>query len=392
MSLQPLKGTFKPSGGYVCLSCLFKQTSLRPRRSFRYQSTTTQAASAQTSDTGFAVEGGALRHALGVPSNDHSKTGAHAATVTPRSQKAAKGAGTKGKKGNHDAEASSAKPESSGQEGKQKQKQKQKKKKATSPPAGDAPATGKVGMTPNSTTKAGKATSNKKPKSSETSISKLKIQTRNRRPRLARPHSAYDPEKEAKPKVSVDDTEGLIRAFQDLDREKKERNLDYVRHEVTEDHQLASTTGENERAQPSKTPVPKSLARMVVAKRGDPNLRKIAAHIATLSVKLISDKRSLAETGDVLKRVRDGPQNNKVQKRVEKTAEKVSATKKALEAALIARKGLLEGYEPAEKDALASRAKSVRKVASARNLVRKKPSDSSKTVSIINGFLRSQSD
>lgn len=62
MTPIPLRSILKPDRGYVCLSCLLKQQGIRPRRGLRFQSTTTHSATSSTTDSGFAVEGGALKH------------------------------------------------------------------------------------------------------------------------------------------------------------------------------------------------------------------------------------------------------------------------------------------------------------------------------------------
>lgn len=60
MNVHPFRSILKPNRSYVCLSCLLKQSAPRKRQSLRYQSSTTESTPSSTTDSGFAVEGGAL--------------------------------------------------------------------------------------------------------------------------------------------------------------------------------------------------------------------------------------------------------------------------------------------------------------------------------------------
>jgi len=60
MNIHPFRSILKPNRSYVCLSCLLKQSAPRKRQNLRYQSTTTESTPSSTTDSGFAVEGGAL--------------------------------------------------------------------------------------------------------------------------------------------------------------------------------------------------------------------------------------------------------------------------------------------------------------------------------------------
>lgn len=81
MNVHPFKSILKANRGYVCLSCLVKQSAPRYRQDHRYQSTTTEPTPSSTTESGVAVEGVAwgrhqrqpLKDALLSKSNSHDK-------------------------------------------------------------------------------------------------------------------------------------------------------------------------------------------------------------------------------------------------------------------------------------------------------------------------------
>lgn len=99
MNLHPFRGVLRADRGYVCLSCLLKQTATRYPQSHRYQSTTTDSAPSSTTDSGFAVEEGALRRRQGKPLKDASLSVVNSQKKPSTKQQTAKASSKKGKSG-----------------------------------------------------------------------------------------------------------------------------------------------------------------------------------------------------------------------------------------------------------------------------------------------------
>jgi len=81
MNVHPFKSILKANRGYVCLSCLLKQSAPGYRQNHRYQSTTTEPTPSSTTESGVAVEGVAwgrhqgqsLKDALLPKTNSHDR-------------------------------------------------------------------------------------------------------------------------------------------------------------------------------------------------------------------------------------------------------------------------------------------------------------------------------
>lgn len=115
MSGHPWRGILKPDRGYVCLSCLLKQHGVRPRRSLRYHSTATQSVTSSITDSGFAVEGGALRNLKGKPSDGVLLPNANAAPQPPKREEPAKEGAKRGKGGRKNAGSNLTEKKADGQ-------------------------------------------------------------------------------------------------------------------------------------------------------------------------------------------------------------------------------------------------------------------------------------
>lgn len=202
MNLHPIRGVLKANRGYVCLSCLLKQTAPRYPQSYRYQSTTTDSAPSSSTDSAFAVEEGALRRRQGKPLKDDSLSVVNSQSQTSTKQQTAEASSKKGKSGENntafrDRKAKAAKQKTKprkgnsgeddaaikdrkAEEAKQKTKPKRVRKKNHKPAAASDP-TASVAAPLEHAVDSGEANRTEEPESASTLVSTAAKNTRVRR-------------------------------------------------------------------------------------------------------------------------------------------------------------------------------------------------------------------
>lgn len=99
MNVHPFKNILKPNRGYVCFSCLLKQSAPRYRQNHRYQSTLSESTPSSTTENRFVVEGVVLGHGQGSPSKNGSELKANAPDQPPNTQQNAEQSNKEGKPG-----------------------------------------------------------------------------------------------------------------------------------------------------------------------------------------------------------------------------------------------------------------------------------------------------
>lgn len=328
---------------------MLKQSAPRYRQSHRYQSTTTESTPSSTTDSGFAVESGALGRRQGEPLKDGSLLNANAHDQPPSTQQTAEASSKNGKGGEADAGIKDRKARGA--------KQKTKAKKAGKNNHKGAAALDATTSTADLTQHAvdnGEASYAEKPGTASTPQPTAAKNKQGRRRKAAdrkKKGNAGQGAVRAKPSDNTsEEIPTRIRRIEDREEAQSSKQSEAVSAQVTE-----GLIEKNDKDQSSSTPDQIPLTRRIKSTRPAP-----AAKSITKQIVVKRGIRSIRRAAQLLGRA-NGEKRKAWEQKGLRVEQARSELKKSLESSVEAQKETLKAKDKAEKT-IEAKAKRPRKV------------------------------